>query len=457
VTGTSITFQVQIIDGREGTIRSTPPPISASRDAPHLGVEELRERVTAALATQLDGRLSEWIGGASKPPTLEAYQDLASALDEWHTTADMAFVEEHLRLASRADSSFTLPLLWLLWLVEEAEFDQLVARLEARRSTLPPLEQSLLDYHTARSAAGAYRATLRIVEVAPHSYFLYKAGKAALRGMNRPLEAIDLLQQANLSGLLADYPNYWSLVAEAYHVAGNHEAELRTARASQGRFPNSRQVLWDEVTALAAMGRTGELEQLLESHIAFKEVSAQTRGQLMLQASDELRAHGHLRAADEYMQRAFRWFDETGGPALNDIYMTISSLIYAGRLEEASTLLIETARTVEERGLAPHILIIGLQGTLAAARGDRATALERSETLRRLYTKSHLDRQVTSGYAAVLRARIAVLMGERDRAVRLFGNALTLGFRRASWLHSDPLLASLRGYEAFEELIRPKG
>jgi hypothetical protein len=47
--------------------------------------------------------------------------------------------------------------------------------------------------------------------------------------------------------------------------------------------------------------------------------------------------------------------------------------------------------------------------------------------------------------------------GERDTAVTLLRQAFAEGLDYGIWLHRDMDLESLRDYEPYQELVRPKG
>jgi hypothetical protein len=54
-------------------------------------------------------------------------------------------------------------------------------------------------------------------------------------------------------------------------------------------------------------------------------------------------------------------------------------------------------------------------------------------------------------------ARIAAVLGERERAVTLLTNAYTKGRSNDASVHAEMDFESLRGYPPFRELLRPKG
>jgi tetratricopeptide (TPR) repeat protein len=92
----------------------------------------------------------------------------------------------------------------------------------------------------------------------------------------------------------------------------------------------------------------------------------------------------------------------------------------------------------------------GYLGALAARRGDRATAIAADSAL------ASLRRAYLAGRHTYWRARIASLLGDRERAVTLLREALGEG-RTYPMLHGEGDFAPLHGMPAFQDLIRPKG
>ncbi|MBA3522130.1 MAG: AAA family ATPase, partial [Gemmatimonadales bacterium] len=73
--GDSLRFRAEALDARSGQILVVLDPVAGPRSKPMDAIERVRQRVTAALATHLNPRLSDWTSAASKPTTLEAYQE----------------------------------------------------------------------------------------------------------------------------------------------------------------------------------------------------------------------------------------------------------------------------------------------------------------------------------------------------------------------------------------------
>ncbi len=94
----------------------------------------------------------------------------------------------------------------------------------------------------------------------------------------------------------------------------------------------------------------------------------------------------------------------------------------------------------------------GLLGELAARRGDR----DEAGRIDRLLTT--FDGPFERGQATYLRACIAALLGERDRAVDLLARALDAGYvypARYLDVHIEPSFSALRADPRFQRLLRP--
>lgn len=90
-------------------------------------------------------------------------------------------------------------------------------------------------------------------------------------------------------------------------------------------------------------------------------------------------------------------------------------------------------------------------GVLAARRGDREAALGIEEEL------SGLDAPGVFGRNHYWRARVASLLGDRERAVALLREAYARGHPFSVLLHRDMDLEPLRDYEPFQQFMEPKG
>ncbi len=298
--GDSVHFLAHVTDAGTGEELATIEPVWAAVATPASAMEVLRDRVMTTLATLTDPRLAKWMRYASQPPTFEAYEEFVEGI-ELHTHDKPREAIPHFLRATALDSTFTMASLWTAFAYwnagQGALGDSIGQALNRRRGQLAPLDRLLLDYQLATRRSdheSALEAMRRFVEIAPGSEFLYKAATAA-HGTNRPREAIEFLTQADpTSGWLRGWFPYWIVLTQAYHRLGDHEWELEGARRARDLFPDNLQLRQAEGLALAALGRTDEVQALLEE------------GQesfLTLFAASEFLVHDHLDAASHVLDR----------------------------------------------------------------------------------------------------------------------------------------------------------
>ena len=454
--GDSLRFLAHVTDAASGVELANIGPVHASVNAPGPGVERLRDRVMTALATLTDPRLAKWARHASKPATFEAYQAFVEAMEVFATVESGGTAGPPFLRAAALDSTFTMPLLWAIIAYDYRgpRADSIAQALARRREQLAPLDRDLLDYSLARlrlDHRAELQAIRRVVAIAPNSEFLDLAAQTALR-VNRPRQAIEFLMQGNPeSGWLRSPPMYWARLAHAYHLLGDHREELAQVHRGQSQLPSRRNILWQEMVALAALGRTEELYARLQ------EIPPRPTGYYMADLAGELCAHGYGAAAAEMLRHAIEWFEDRSPEQNRDSrerWELAAALLDVGRLEEAQVVL--EGLLEDGRSRDAHRARAAL-GVVAARQGNREDALRISRSL------DQGDRSLNhSGGAGVERAYerawIAATLGERAEALQLLHEWSPKGrlFRLFS-AHADSRLEPLWDYPPFQELMRPKG
>ena len=87
----------------------------------------------------------------------------------------------------------------------------------------------------------------------------------------------------------------------------------------------------------------------------------------------------------------------------------------------------------------------------AALGGDRRTALEHDRRI------AERNRPTPIGHNSAARARIAVLLGDRTRAIELLREAYEHGFRYSQGHHSDLLFRPLWNDPAYQQMLADLG
>ena len=457
--GDSVRFDAEILDVRTGERLGGVPFVGAARNAPVEGVERLRQKTLAALAPWIDERLTAAARIQSTPPSYESYLAFAEGLDRFYARDPKAV--EYFARAYALDTTFTLPLLFEALthngLTHYAVADSLLHLLQPRRFKLALYDRYVFDILAASlrgDAAAVYESARGAAEAAPGSYAATMLPGAALH-FNRPKEALSLLLPADsLHGEPARLASYWTMVAAAQHLTSDFTGELKTGRLVRNRFPQDPRYLHYEARALAAQGRLSELDALLAESLEWRSIPGWGPPGLRVHitASDELGAHGRDSASRAVLARAVRYYEPSkmadfAGTRLS--FDLARALYQIGRPSHARRILDRLASDTTPRVLGLFELR-ALTGYVAAAQRDTATLREIDQWLR-----DPKDRYIR-GANTEARARIAALLGNREEAMRLLGEAASEGMGFNVGYHALFEFATMRGYAPFEEWLRPK-
>ncbi len=451
--GDSLRFQAQISDARAGRVLRGVDPVSGPVRAPLIAVDRLREHVTGALALLYNPRLSDWIQRATSPPTYAAYQEFVTGLD-LHGRGEKREAIAHYLRATALDTTYVQPLLWAvdayLTMHEYAGADSLIGRLGASRARLAPFDRWFLDNSIAQIHGdwpAAVRTAHQMVEAAPGGEGLLDVGYFEL-ALDHPHAALAAFRQVDVDrGWMKGWDGYWQFPAAAYHLLGDHCAELAVVREGRARFPTAWRVLSAEVRALAALGRVDELTARVEESAPLAPSDTMNAGRLMLLAYEELRAHGHGAVAGGFATRAVGWYEarpaaERARPLERS--GLAEALDASGHPAAADSIWLALAADPSS-----DIEALGALGVSAARRGDRAEAARRDSAL------AAMDRPYRFGGNTYQRARIAAQLGQRDQAVQFLRVSFGEGRPYDLTLHTDQAFDPLHGYAPFELLLQP--
>jgi serine/threonine-protein kinase len=470
--GDSLQLHARISDAATTRVLRALEPVGAPVAAPRLAVARVRERVLGALGGLLDVNTGAWTVASGLPPSLAAYRRWSAGVAHYSRNEFRDATREFVA-ATRIDSTFVAPLLWAASaqtnLGAPAVVDSLLQAADRSRERLAPADRYLLDKSWAELRgdwAGALRAGRELARAVPASTLApVLVGWEATR-VNRPREAVAALVRLDPEGpALRRYAPYWEALTLAQHLAGDYGAELAAARRGRRLHPDRLTPVYNEARALAALGRGDDAVRELDAALDLPAEALYTPAEVMRAVGVELRAHGHAATADAVFARALGWYEarpaaERATPA--SAARHAEALYAAGRWAEARRLFEhlsareDTAPKMEgylgTLAVAPPDAVDrrGYLGALAARRGDRAAALAADSVL------ASLRRAYLVGRHTYWRARIAALLGDRERAVTLLRDALREG-RTYPMLHGEADLAPLHGMPAFEDLIRPKG
>jgi serine/threonine-protein kinase len=428
--GDSLQFRVEVIDAERGRTLGSMPPIVVGRDSAHVGIRQLRDRVMGTIALWFDERFAPSAAVLARtPPTYEAYQVFDRGLRRFNAQDYRGALPEFLA-ASRLDDGWAAPALYAAMAAfnirQFPTVDSLLTGLDRREVELAPSERWLTEgmrHELVGDGAAAREAYRRAAELSPTGREWYTYARVALQ-TGRPAEALAGLRRTDPDrGLLRGWSSYWTQLAHAHHLLGNHVEELEAARALRRRFPDRRVGLTLEVRALAALGRTAAIDSALTADAGLPPATYWSQGGAMVVAGEELRAHGQESAGRAMLRRALAWLADqrTAHPGYDAHRFWAADALYAlGEWAEAERLFDGLSR--EFPAFLPYR---GAAAAAAAHLGDPAAddRLGRAEPGER-------------GTHTFYRARLAAIRGDGPRAVALFGDAVRDGVEGLPWIHA---------------------
>ncbi len=470
--GDTLLFQASVIDvGSERIVRAVGPVVSSVR-TPVAALNELGSRVLSAIASAVDVRATQDLTSSEIPP-FDAYRDYVDAWDAfWH--GDNARAQALFLRSAHRDSAFISASLGAAMVASNTNDCPLVDSLTHTLDHRQPRELRHLDRLTLQIASARCRGrndemlrlTLERADLEPGDAGAQMSAAAAALWANRPKRALEVLRRVNPATDLAWntdtlHVTYWSGVAEALHMLGDHRGELAAADRLSPSAPLDR--VWLRGSALAALSRPSDALALIDSSLSLPVETANnlglapyadgrpeytmTPGWVANWISRELAFHGDTVAARAAAMRAVAWYrsrpaDERS--TWEERLVATWSLEMAGAYPEAERI---------ARGL------VGGDTTNVDFRGELAgLAVERGETA----LADSLDRWLAaqsvarvSWSASVYRARVAALRGRGDDAVARVRDAMDEG-AWPRWFHQEPALASLQKRPDYAALMAPK-
>jgi tetratricopeptide (TPR) repeat protein len=313
-----------------------------------------------------------------------------------------------------------------------------------RARTLPPLDAAFVEWAIAFLADNSvveYRGARAVSEAAPNTEWSFLQARAAIN-VGRPREALRVLDALGPdSGWTRGSDAYWLQRDRALHYLGEYEREVREMEEAQRRFPEFRLFIQSRVKGLAALGREREVNAEIDRAFTLTTTS-EMAVQPMSQAVDELVSHGHDAAASRLAERLLDWLQRQP-PAVQQqrVIFRVDLLMQLGRFREAR----EVALEVDAK-YPPHVYR-DAQHSLAyadAALGDLSTA-------RRIAARANPQQWLNTLH----RADMLALMGDSAGAVALLRDAFRENGDIRPIVHLYYGLRRLRGYAAYDQLLRP--
>jgi tetratricopeptide (TPR) repeat protein len=453
--GDSLEFQAQVFNAIEGTILGGTEPVRGPVEDPGNAIGLLRERVTGILAARFDPLMQIEIPASVRPPSYEAFKAYSSGLSAW-VDGDYAESLRHLERASALDTTYVRASILAISAYESlgqlAVAESLAVEAGKSSEGISPYDRLRLDLLLAGlrgDRAGVYRAVRAAAEMVPGGTTHWAAIGVAV-GVNRPRAALEINGGLTFPEGVGRAPLfYWSGLASAHHMLGEHEEELAVAWRGRESWPSYLPTIAYEVRALAGLGKLAEIQDRIEECLTLRPERGWTPADVVRTAASELVVHGHPEVAQEVLRRAYEWH---GSRASADAQSE------SGRFDLGQTEYLDRQLDEAERlftGLAEesplNVDYMGYLGAIAARRGDREGAERIADQLR------DFEQPYIRGVHTLWRARIASLLGDEAAAVALLREALAQGREYGPGLHAELDFQPLWDFPPYQELMRPKG
>jgi serine/threonine protein kinase/tetratricopeptide (TPR) repeat protein len=447
--GDGLQFQAQITDAGTGDLLAVVETVARPSSETAGLIEELRERVMGVVALKYTPFHSQFFG-LIHPPTYKAFNEYATGY-RFGSRLDVRQSIAYFKRAAVSDSSFFMASILLLYTGVEGNYaamESIGTSLERYRDRLTAYERSFLTVAQSTKHGNfeaAYRASEEMRALAPNGENKYMcAVLASFR--NNPRRSITLLMQVDQQSELPNWRPYWFVLTGSYHTLGQYEEELKVAERARALFPNDLEILSTELRPLAALGKIEVLAQRLDECLSIPASPTTDRGMTMRAGALELRAHGFIDASHKELEKALSWYHTWAPEQLKTLRHGLGETLFlAGQIEEARKIFEQLAKEAPD-----DIDYHGRLGVLAACRNDKDEAQKVSRWL------GNLNRPLLNGDHLIWQARIAALLGERDRSVAFLREAFGQGARYGIVWHRDPDLESLHDYAPYKELMKVK-
>lgn len=460
LTGQDLQFTAKITDSQTGKLISSVSSDFGAMEKSDKGfspyvdiIRNLRQRVMGVLAARNDSFMSEVL--SLRPPTYDAYQEYRTGWEYFGRDNDQSI--QHFQRAYELDPSF----IWALHMVcmihsNRNDFEAALAvadRIDRMRESLTEFDRYVLDYRYAylqRNIQKGLSVLHQAEKKFPESgWVLDTIGLAALY-INRPQEALESLSKIDMEkgSKMTVAVSSWSIsrMITAYHMLGDFEKEKETIQRAIKLFPDR---IWRtrEVRVSAALGRMEDVQRYVEESLQGLS-KAGNPGSILYEAVEELRVRGYMEEAQNIADRLVDWTQKQmpGDPTESQLRSLADRLYLAQRWDEAHEICKKLAENYPD-----SFAYAAKLGCIAAREGNPEEARRVSEDL------GTLNRPYLFGRHTYRRARIASLLGEKQRAVDLLQQAMREGYRFTIDVIQDQDFLPLKDFPPFQEFLKPKG
>ena len=466
--GEAILFHAKITDIANNKNLLDLAPVSGPVKEPSQALETLRSKLLGGLAMIFDPSLKEDLVLIGEPPKYDAYieyLDACKALDRADYPKAIAFAQRAATLDPNFKESLLIEVSAYWFQGQGAKVQELIVEIEKARGSLPAYWRYTFDMIRAQwrgDYEGAHAAAGQIAALSPAKFTEGSLNKAMYAlCMNHPQEVVDSLSKIDLFDKRFGEKKELGLrgfavtqLTTAHQMLGNHEQELKIASRLRKAYPQPLDILLLEARALAALDRVKDLQKLLEESKTLPPQTGYSPGSIMLESGIILRVNEHKEAANRVLNQAVQWFESRpqAEKAIAANRFDLARTFYAlERWDEAEALL-EGLHSESPDDNTFGVVYYGYLGLAAARKGNREKALEISQKLKDNKTP------YLWGNPPYWRARIAALLGDKEGAVNMLGEAIKQGYAYSDILCPTPWgFESLQDYPPFQQLMKPKG
>ena len=463
----SIRFQMQATDVNTGKLLRSFEPVTGPVVERDRILESLRQQVVGALASVFDERLMIGTKTRDPVPNYDAYREYAQALDDFYANR-YAKALEHGYKALALDSTFVTPYYLIgsvYWNSAQAcrgeptcqgnwasldSLARVVVALQGSHRNFTTSENDMVEWIVAGSRhdiAGKLRVAERMARRDSSDFNVHFVSLYNFY-LNHPGAALDIARRSQQPQHSSGYIGYWQNRVAASHVMGDFKTGLADAALTEKAYPKELGAVRLRALSLAALGDLGATRRLGDS-LRVLASDGTNVGPVLTEMGVELRAHGNPAEATQFFQTSVDV--QRSRPATVRATTTArGNLAFAlynlERFDEAQAMYDSLTREV-----TGSVVYLGSAGVVAAARGDRARAMQADSLL------ASLPGPYLFGLNTRWRARIAASLGDGPGAVALLEQSVTEGWQFELTLHSEKAFERIREYQGFKDFLKPKG
>jgi serine/threonine-protein kinase len=444
----SLVFQAQVSDVRTGKVVVALAPVTGPVVDPIAAVDALGDRLLGAIASREMSMMQQ----AMRAPKYAAYQAFAAGFERFSLRGDnvgsIPYFERAIAIDSSYGRAYALLARQHLNLRDYARAESVIRQAGRLRDVLTLDERLQLEFQQSEldgDLARGFELQRQIAARDSNAVALALYAEAAL-SLLQPRLAIPALARSEsayvLMGGSAALAHTLRL-AESYHLAGQYDAELRLLDRRRPFFPAAAALTARVLHGYAGAKRSSAAVALADTMLRGADSTGITARGIVVGAQ-EFRVHGDPSTATRLLGLARTWYSaQSVRPVFARAFWEGTARLMSGMPDSAA------ARFAALAGDTTFLSAAGSMGLAEAARGNRARARAIADSL------GALKRRWLFGTNTFWRAAILGALGERDLAVQLLRQTNREGQRMESW-HYTAALDSLRGFPAFEALIRPR-